>query len=313
MKYTAMKTGGALVNLNELNVEEALNALEFQSLKFLGIKDNYHIIECYPMSGTPVAGSFSVAGISLKDAAEVTLLFGYGNKPTLEKTITINAANQTAADVNIEKLWAQKKIAYLQLQSQLHAAEIETLGKRYGIVTENTSLIVLESLNDYIQYDIIPPAELREEYDRILKQQIATAQAKKYSNWEHVAAYYEALLTWWNQDITYSVPKPVPVKPIKVAQVRTIPGNINGTVSDASGALPGANVIVKGTTRATQTDFDGHYSIQAHRGEVLVFSFVGYINTEVIVRNRSTINAVLREGAKLEEVVVEGYRAGDKK
>jgi uncharacterized protein YfaP (DUF2135 family) len=313
MKYTAMKTGGAFVNLNEQKVEEALNALEFQPLKFLGIKDNYRVIECYPMVGTPVAGSFSVAGISLKDTDEVTLLFGYGNQPTIEKTITINAANQTAADVDIEKLWAQKKIAYLQLQFQQNAAEIETLGKRYAIVTENSSLIVLESLNDYIQYEIIPPAELRDEYDRILKQQIAAAQAKKYSNWESVASYYEALLTWWNQDITYSVPKPIPVKPIKVAQVRYVRGNINGTVSDASGPLPGANVVVKGTTRATQTDFDGHYSIQAHKGDVLVFSFTGFKNTQITVGNHRSINVVMRDGAKLEEVVVEGYRSGDHK
>ena len=59
----------------------------------------------------------------------------------------------------------------------------------------NTSLIVLESLNDYIQYDITPPAELRPEFDRIMKEQIANAAAKKYSNWENVARYYQELKT----------------------------------------------------------------------------------------------------------------------
>jgi hypothetical protein len=313
MKFTALKTGGGFVNLNQLKVEEGLSVLEFQPLKFLGIKDNYKVIECYPSIGTPVTGSFSVAGISLKDSDNLTLLFGYGNQPTVEKTITINAANQATAEVNIEKLWAQKKMAFLQLQAKQNADEIETLGKRFGIVTENTSLIVLESLNDYIQYEIIPPAELREEYDRIIKQQLASAQAKKYSNWENVARYYEELMAWWNQDIKYATPKPVVVKQPKPARVHHVRGNIHGVVSDSGGPLPGANVVVKGTTRGVQADFDGNYSIQAHAGEVLEFSFTGMESTQITVGNNRTINAVLRTNAVLEEVVVVGYGASNRK
>jgi hypothetical protein len=313
LRFTALKTGGSFVNLNQLKVEEGLNALEFQPLKFLGIKDNYTVIELYPSIGTPVTGSFSVAGITLKENQEVTLLFGYGNQPTIEKTITINAANQATAEVNIEKLWAQKKIAFLQLQSKQNADEIESLGKKYGIVTENTSLIVLESLNDYIQYEIVPPAELRAEYDRLIKQQLAAAQAKKYSNWENVAQYYQQLLAWWNQDIQYKAPKPVVVKQPKPLRVHHVRGNINGVVSDRTGPLPGANVVVKGTRRAVQTDFDGNYSIQAHAGEVLEFSFTGMESTQITVGSHRTINAVLREGTQLDEVVVMGYSGANRK
>ena len=50
---------------------------------------------------------------------------------------------------------------------------------------------------------------------------------------------------------------------------------ITGVVSDSSGPLPGANVVVKGTTRGTQTNLDGKYTIQASVGETLVFSFIG--------------------------------------
>jgi hypothetical protein len=50
---------------------------------------------------------------------------------------------------------------------------------------------------------------------------------------------------------------------------------VTGVVSDNTGPIPGANVVVKGTTRTTQTDFDGKYSIKAKVGEVLVISFVG--------------------------------------
>ena len=81
---------------------------------------------------------------------------------------------------------------------------------------------------------------------------------------------------------------------------------ISGTVSDASGLpLPGATVLVKGTTTGTSTDFDGKYSISASQGSTLVFSFVGYTTKEVAVGSSNTINITMSEDAALlDEVVV---------
>ena len=81
---------------------------------------------------------------------------------------------------------------------------------------------------------------------------------------------------------------------------------ITGTVTDdASMPLPGVNVLVKGTTRGVQTDFDGNYSIEAGTGEVLVFSYLGMKTTEFTVANNTTIDVVLAaDAAQLEEVVV---------
>ncbi|MFG6685606.1 SusC/RagA family TonB-linked outer membrane protein [Mariniflexile sp. HNIBRBA6329] len=81
---------------------------------------------------------------------------------------------------------------------------------------------------------------------------------------------------------------------------------ISGTVSDASGLpLPGATVLVKGTTSGTSTDFDGKYAIKANTGATLVFSFVGYTTKEIRVAASNSINIQLSEDtAVLEEVVV---------
>ncbi len=85
--------------------------------------------------------------------------------------------------------------------------------------------------------------------------------------------------------------------------------NVNGVVSDDSGPLPGVNVIVKGTTRGTETDFDGKYSLtNVKSNDVLIFSYVGYKTIEVAVSGRTTINVTLEEDTStLEEVVVVGY------
>ncbi|WP_297797391.1 SusC/RagA family TonB-linked outer membrane protein [uncultured Eudoraea sp.] len=84
---------------------------------------------------------------------------------------------------------------------------------------------------------------------------------------------------------------------------------VSGTVSDANGPLPGASVVVKGTTNGTQTDFDGNYTLNnVDSGATLVISYIGYSTQEVPVNGRTTINVVLEEDAQaLDEVVIIGY------
>jgi len=88
---------------------------------------------------------------------------------------------------------------------------------------------------------------------------------------------------------------------------------VTGVVSDNSGPLPGANVVVKGTTRSTQTDFDGKYTIKAKVGEVLEFSFIGYEKSSSKVGSSNSINVKLQVGVSLETVVLQGYREVSKK
>ena len=81
--------------------------------------------------------------------------------------------------------------------------------------------------------------------------------------------------------------------------------SISGTVTDDNGVpLPGATVLVQGTTNGVSTDFDGNYSINASSGDTLVFSFVGYTTQSVVVGSSTTLNAQLSPDNELDEVVV---------
>lgn len=83
---------------------------------------------------------------------------------------------------------------------------------------------------------------------------------------------------------------------------------IYGKVSDETGVLPGVNVLVKGSKISTYTDFDGSFSIKAKSGDVLVFSYVGMSEKQVIVGTSNSINVSLDSEAQLmNEVVVVGY------
>ncbi len=80
---------------------------------------------------------------------------------------------------------------------------------------------------------------------------------------------------------------------------------VTGKISDMNNEpLPGATVLVKGTTRGTVSGVDGMYAIEAAAGETLVFSFVGFEPKEEVVGNATVINVSLSEGVALTEVVV---------
>jgi iron complex outermembrane receptor protein len=87
----------------------------------------------------------------------------------------------------------------------------------------------------------------------------------------------------------------------------TFSQTISGTVSDSQGPLPGATVVIKGSTSGVSADFDGNYSIDANQGDVLVFSFVGYTPQEVTVGNQNIIDVFLELGNLLDEVIITGY------
>lgn len=80
---------------------------------------------------------------------------------------------------------------------------------------------------------------------------------------------------------------------------------ISGSVTDDTGLpLPGVNIIIKGTTTGTQSDFDGNYMINASVGQTLVYSYVGFESQEVTVGPSNTINVSMQAGSQLQEVVV---------
>ena len=84
---------------------------------------------------------------------------------------------------------------------------------------------------------------------------------------------------------------------------------ISGKVTDAeSVALPGVGVMVVGTQNGTATDFDGMYTLQANKGDVLEFSYLGYSTQQVTIGDATTIDVTLQEDAEsLADVIVVGY------
>ncbi|GAA5043372.1 SusC/RagA family TonB-linked outer membrane protein [Marivirga lumbricoides] len=96
------------------------------------------------------------------------------------------------------------------------------------------------------------------------------------------------------------------------AQSVTLSGKV--VDSETSDILPGVNILVKGTDRGTTTDLNGEFKLQVSPEDVLVLSFIGYLNKEIQVGNRTSIEVALEYDIEtLQEVVVVGYGTQKKK
>lgn len=95
-------------------------------------------------------------------------------------------------------------------------------------------------------------------------------------------------------------------EPINQQQKRK---KVSGTITDENGeAVIGANVVEKGTTNGTVTDIDGHFSLDISEKAILQVSYIGYVNKDIPVNNRSDIPvSLLADTQNLDEVVVVGY------
>ncbi|KIO76784.1 hypothetical protein TH53_13230 [Pedobacter lusitanus] len=223
LKNISARTGGQFINLNELSAENAFQQMSRDEIQFLGVKNNPGISELYPALPVRVGGYLSVAGLAASGTENLVLQFGYGKEVILERRVNLNAAAQSAGVIDVSKIWAQKKLADMDLNYEQNKDKISALGKQFGLVTRNTSLLVLESVEDYIRYGIEPPEELRDAYHQVRKGQIQHKEERKNGLMKEAIAMAAELKTWWNKVFK---PEKLFPKPEKKVVPYTVPATV---------------------------------------------------------------------------------------
>lgn len=208
LRYIAQKTGGQYVNLAALTDDEATAALATRPLSFLSatISDG-GATDMYPSVSTPVHNGFALAGKLLTDKVTLTLHYGTGDRILSSETIVVDKAQHTVRTGVTPRIWAQKKLAELDMRYEKNKAAITALGREYSIVTRNTSLIVLDRLEDYVRYRITPPEnepELRTGYLARIREEEQRTRQTEQQHLDRVAALFQKRTEWWNRD--FSVP-----------------------------------------------------------------------------------------------------------
>lgn len=284
-------SSGSYINLVEISIKEAIEKTFSIPKKFLSYKVTGNDIELFPIPGSQVFNDFSISAKGVKPGQQIELYFGYGD--IITETVLVEVPLKNNASKQVSEIWAKGKVEELQKNNEENKDEIVVLAKEYQLITNHTSLIVLEDVYDYIRYDILPPEELMAEYLQIKGKKDRIKIVNSNSTVEVVEEE--------NSQETISEVR---------NNERSLPTGsqitVQGTVVDNTGMpLPGVNIIVAGSSQGTQSDFDGNYSINISVGKDLVYTYVGFVSLVTTVQNSGNINITMEEDAgSLEEVVV---------
>ena len=199
LQYLSGATGGSFINLNTQEVSEAVKALQYQAFQVLDYKvKKGNVVNLYPQKGTLVRENFTFSGYLNSEDATLVVSLGYPNKIIVEKELTFSK-NKAASDDEfalLRRVWAEKKIAQLRREGAESKA-IDVVGRRYGIVTEGNSLIVLETAEDYVRYQITPPKELEQEYNKLSSKINIEKMEEQKQALEHVIDQSDKQTSWW--------------------------------------------------------------------------------------------------------------------
>ena len=231
LRQWAQAQGGQYLPLTQLSVPEALTALRFQPYRFLGATyDSTAVTDTWPREPGPVGETFALAGKLLQPQGELYLHFGYGQTIIRTETIRLSPAVAQPGGGMLPRLWAHRKLAALQAGYDRHRAEILALGQAFGIVTPQTSLLVLDRVEDYVAYQVPPPPALRPAYDALMAQRKETRRVELLSHLDQVAEDYFARRQWW--ETRFKVPQE-PYAPDSVRPDReTLPDQDSDGVPD---------------------------------------------------------------------------------
>lgn len=216
LKAWAEPRGGAFVDLLGVDAAAAVARVRSAPLRVLGIGDDSGAVaELWPAAGSIVSdGTLTVTGILRRKSARVRLRLGHSAADARVFEVTVRSAESPGKLA--ARAWASAKIAALSRDPAANREELTRLGREFGVVTPGTSLIVLETVADYLRFDIVPPAELRAEWEQRKSERADRKRDARNEHLDEVAQGWAAKREWWEKKFAGPAPKseapaPVPV------------------------------------------------------------------------------------------------------
>lgn len=206
LRALAEQSGGKLIDLNNTEVAQAVKQLQTNNVRLAGMSANGAKSLVAPSRLVDNNG-LKVAGILTEQQTQLILNLSLPNGQ--QKTVTVplhkNAPRTTLAAAE----WARLRITELNTDYQRNKAAIRRLGKDFSLVTQETSLIVLDRVEDYVRYEITPPPELMNAYQQ---QRTAVSNRNRIATQNHIESVvqkWQAEQDWWNRTFP-KTKRPVP-------------------------------------------------------------------------------------------------------
>ncbi len=197
LRNTAEATGGRFIDLYTSSAADAAATLLTESSRIVALEAD-GATQVVAASPFPTQRRLALAGVLTEPTAtlRVTLAHPGGRK----QVIAVPVAARRNASAQAAGTWARYRIAGLEGEYDVNRAEIRRLGMAFGLPTRETSLIVLDRVEDYARYALAPPAELLAAYRNLRMAAGQRDAADRQAHLERIVNLFEEKQAWWNRD-----------------------------------------------------------------------------------------------------------------
>ena len=199
--------GGRVIDLSVRTPDQAIEEIGSPSPTLIGVTGEG--IANVQGIGQPARGRVTVIARLTADSTTVRLDYGNGR---ISSPATIRAADARNGKV-LAKAWAAARVNELSPRAEDNSDELLALGRRYGLASPATSLIVFETLSQWLKHDVEPPETATELHSQWLARRPSESQRKqneesrKVSYLSRLKKEWEQRVAWWNDPVPHT-PKP---------------------------------------------------------------------------------------------------------
>jgi len=214
LRQLAESNAGSLLDLMSTTAADAARRLLYREARIQAFDGN-GVGELVASSRVANNGRWLMAGQLQGGSGTLRLVVSYSGARAGSETVTIPIRASQNPDNLAAAAWAQLRLAELDGEYRLHRAQIRRLGLEFGLTSRETSLIVLDRVEDYVRNDIVPPVELRAEFDRLRRNQHLRADDERKRQLDRVVRLFAEKTAWWEKDFPKNA-RPQPESKAKI-------------------------------------------------------------------------------------------------
>jgi Flp pilus assembly protein TadD len=214
LRHVAEQSAGRFIDLTASSNAEAADALLTRSSRIQNFESD-GATDLIAPSRFPAHGRITIAGAMAGafGSLRITIAHPDGSQEIVRVPLDArrNASPLAAAT------WARYRIGDLEADYDANRGEIRRIGKAFGLVTRETSLIVLDRVEDYARYEIAPPTELMAAYEDLRAKAALRIAADRKAHLERVVKLFEQKEAWWERSFPKDA-RPQQIAKLEVAE-----------------------------------------------------------------------------------------------
>lgn len=237
LRFLSQRSGGVYFNMNTMEIQRIVKSIGEATFSYLKTEIiSGEIKEIYPSLPQPISGDFVLTGRLNSPEARIRIHYGIQGGETSHKDFVVRRDDAVESSL-LRTLWAQNQINELLMAPRKNQDALIALGRQHGLVTPGTSLMVLDNLDQYLEYEIAPPKTLPGLHKEYMVRIAETRKQEEHLREEKISQVldmWNQRVDWWKRKFKY----PANLKVRSAQNGHTITGEAGGFGGGLGGGGP---------------------------------------------------------------------------